>query len=393
MALSPARKRYLYAALAVLGIGVIVMELRPEPVPVEVTIIGRGPLLVTVDEDGETRAHDRYIISAPVAGRTARIELHEGDAVRRGQAVARLWPVPLSARERQEQLARIDSARALVRAAEERVRHAEADHAQARRDRERIEGLLHDGMVSPQDAEEARLVETTSDNEAQAVRFQAQAAQADLESTRAALLALDGARGGVPAVISLRSPVDGKVLRIPDKSERVVEAGAPLAMVGDPTQLEVVVDLLSTEAMKVKPGMPMLLQGWGGDRELHARVRLVEPLAFTKVSALGVEEQRVNVIADFVDPPGSLGDAFRVEARVVLWSGEDVLRVPASALFRHGEGWSVFVVEGGRARRRDVVPAHRGALEVEIVKGLRAGEQVIRHPSNDVDDGRRVRPQ
>jgi HlyD family secretion protein len=388
----PVRRRWFYAALAILGVAAVLMVLRPEPVPVEVTMVGRGPLLVTVDEDGETRAHDRYVIGAPVAARVERIELHEGDAVRRGQPVARLWPVPLSARERQEHLARIESARTLVRAGDERVRHAATDHAQARRERERIEGLLRDGLVSPQEAEQARVAESTSDNEARAARFQAQSAQADLQAARAALLALDGARGGAPAAISLRSPVDGKVLRIPDKSDRVVPAGAPLVVVGDPAQLEVVLDLLSAEAVKVKPGMPVLLEGWGGDSVLRARVRLVEPLGFTKVSALGVEEQRVNVIADFVDPPGSLGDAFRVEARVVLWSGEDVLKVPVSALFRHGMGWSLFVVENGRARRRDVEPSHRGTLEVEITRGVRPGDQVIRHPSNDVEDGRRVLP-
>ena len=390
---SPIRRRWLYTAIAILGIAAAVVALRPDPVPVEITTVGRGPLLVTVDEDGETRAHDRYTIGAPVAARVDRIDLHEGDDVRRGQPVARLWPAPLSARERQEQLARIESARALVRAADERERHAEADHAQARRERERIEALLRDGLASSQEAERARVAESTSAYEAQAGRFQAQAAQADLQAARAALLALDGARGDAPAAISLISPVDGKVLRIPDKSDRVVPAGAPLVVVGDPRQMEVVLDLLSAEAVKVKPGMPVLLEGWGGDSVLRARVRLVEPLAFTKVSALGVEEQRVNVIADFDDAPGALGDAFRIEARVVLWSGEDVLKVPASALFRHEGQWSLFVVEHGRARRRQVEPGHRGQLEVEILRGVLAGDQVIRHPSNDVEDGRRVRPQ
>jgi HlyD family secretion protein len=181
------------------------------------------------------------------------------------------------------------------------------------------------------------------------------------------------------------------VLRIPDKSERVVASGAPLVVVGDPSQLEVVIDLLSTEAVKVKPGMPVLLEAWGGEHPLQARVRVVEPLAFTKVSALGVEEQRVNVIADFVDPPGPLGDAYRVEARVVLWIGDDVLKVPVSAVFRRGDNWCVFVVEGRRARRRDVELGHRGQLEVEILAGVKAGERVVRHPSNEVEDGRRVR--
>ena len=381
----------LYTALGAAAIGAIVWGFVPGPVPVEVTTVQRGPLQVTADEDAETRAHDRYAVSAPVAGRISRIELHEGDAVRPGQVVAQLWPVPLSAREREEQLARIAAAEALVREAEERVRHAATDYEQAKRDRQRADRLVRDGLIAPQIAEQSQVTESTSANELEAARFRARSTQADAEAARAALLALDVVRGGAPAVIPVHSPIAGQVLRIPDKSERVVAPGAPLLIVGDPHRLEVVIDLLSTEAVKVKAGMPVLLEGWGGERPLRARVRLVEPLAFTKVSALGVEEQRVNVIADFVDAPGTLGDAFRVDARVVLWSAENVVKVPVSALFRRGDMWNVFVVEGGRARRREVEIGHRGALEVEIVKGVNTGEQVISHPSNDLEEGRRVR--
>ena len=383
-------RKLLYAAVGAAALGAIVWGFVPGPVSVEITVAGRGPLLVTSDEDAETRAQDRYVVSAPVAGRISRIELHEGDAVRPGQVVAQLWPVPLSAREREEQLARIAAADALALEAEERVRHAATDYEQAKRERQRVDRLVQGGLIAPQNGEQSQVAEATSANELEAARFRVRSAQADARAARAALLALDTARGA-PVVIPVRSPVEGKVLRIPDKSERVVVPGAPLLIVGDPRRLEVVIDMLSTEAVKVKAGMPVLLEGWGGERPLRARVRVVEPLAFTKVSALGVEEQRVNVIADFVDPPGVLGDAFRVEARVVLWSGEDALKVPVSALFRRGETWNVFLVEGGRARRREVEIGHRGTLEVEIVKGLNAAEQVIRHPSNDIDDGRRVR--
>ena len=390
MRLSGLARRLLYAALGAASIGAIVWGFVPSPVPIEVTAVQRGQLQVTSDEDAETRAHDRYVVSAPVAGRISRIELHEGDAVRRSQVVVQLWPIPLSAREREEQLARIAAADALVLEAEERVRHAAADYEQAKRDRQRVDRLVQGGLIAPQVGEQSQVAETTSASELEAARFRARSARADAQAARAALLAVDGARGA-PVMIPVRSPVEGTVLRIPDKSERVVAASAPLLTIGDPSRLEVVIDLLSNEAVKVKAGMPVLLEGWGGERPLRARVRIVEPLAFTKVSALGVEEQRVNVIADFVDPPGALGDAFRVEARVVLWSGENVLKVPVSALFRRGENWSVFVVEGGRARWREVEIGHRGALDVEIAKGLNAGEQVIRHPSNDIDEGRRVR--
>jgi HlyD family secretion protein len=180
------------------------------------------------------------------------------------------------------------------------------------------------------------------------------------------------------------------VLRIAEKSERVVAAGTPIIVLGDPNKLEVVVDLLSTDAVKVKPGMMVLLQGWGGEGDLRARVRTVESSAFTKVSALGIEEQRVNIVADFLDPPGALGDGYRVEARIIIWESEDALKVPSSALFRQGDGWGVFVIEGDRARTRGVEIGHRSQFEVEILGGVVEGEQVILHPANQIADGARV---
>ena len=383
-------KKPLYAVLGTAAMGAVALMLAPAPVAVEVTRVGAGPLQVTVDEDGETRARDRFVLSAPVAGRVARIELREGDRVARDQAVAELWPLPLSAREREEQLARIVAAEALLREASERMRHAQSDHEQARREWLRMEKLVAGELVSRQDAEQARVAETTSANELEAARFRMRSAEADLSAARAALLALDSARAG-SARIPVRSPVAGKVLRLSEKSERVVAAGAPLIIIGDPAHLEIVIDLLSTDAVKVKPGMPVMLEGWGGDKPLRAQVRVVEPYGFTKVSALGVEEQRVNVIADFVDPPGTLGDGYRVEAKIIIWRADSVLKVPVSALFRKGDAWAVFVVDGGRAKQREVRIGQRGELEAEVLQGLKEGETVIRHPSNDISDGARIR--
>ena len=366
----------------------------PDPVAVEATTVQRGPLQVTVDEDGETRARDRYVVSAPVAGRVSRIELHEGDAVR-----ARPGRRSDSGRFRYRRASARSSSRASQRLKRWCARRRNAsgtpqtDYEQAKRERLRIDAAWCARASCRRRVREQAQV--TGNHQRQRAAGGALPRALRLRRTHRRperrCWRCDGERGAAPAAIPVRSPVEGKVLRIPDKSERVVTPGAPLLVVGDPSQLEVVIDLLSTEAVKVKPGMPVLLEGWGGDRPLQARVRVVEPLAFTKVSALGVEEQRVNVIADFVDPPGPLGDAYRVEARVVLWSGDDVLKVPVSALFRRGENWNVFVIDGARARRREVEIGHRGALEVEIAKGLSAGEQVVRHPSNDVADGRRVR--
>ncbi len=387
--MKPGMKKILYAAVALAALAGIGLLFVPSPVAVDVAMVERGPLMVTVDEDGETRARDRFEISAPVAGRVSRIQLLEGDPVDENQVVAELWPLPLSARERTEQLARIASAEAMSREAQEQVRRARAEHAQATRELARVDSLVKDGFVSPQAAEQARVNATTSANALEAARFRARAASAELRAAKAALLAVE-ARPGEAAAVKLRSPVSGRVLRIRDRSERVVAAGAPLMVLGDPKALEIVIDVLSSEAVRIRPGMAVLLEGWGGDEPLRAQVRLIEPYAFTKVSALGVEEQRVNVIADFVDPPGPLGDAYRVEARVILWQADDVLKVPVSALFRHADDWAVFVIADGRARLRAVRLGRRATLQAEVSSGLQAGEPVIVHPPRDIGDGARV---
>lgn len=385
------KKSHIISILLTLVIaGLFVIALLPSPVRVEVARAGRGPLRVTVDEDGEARAHDRFIIAAPVAGRLVRVELHDGDKVSRGEVVASINPLPLDEREREEVIARVQAAESLKREADERVAHARADYEQARRERERAERLARDGLVSTQSLEQARNTEATSGNEVEAAKYNAEAAASQVKVARAGLVAVEAERDNRTRVVKLVSPVSGRVLRVIEKSERVVTAGTPLIAVGDPGNLEVVVDLLSTNAVKVKAGMPVLLEGWGGEQEIRGRVRVVEASAFTKVSALGIEEQRVNIIADFVDPPGPLGDGYRLEARVIIWEGEKVLKVPLSALFGHADGWSVFIVEDGRARRRDVEMGHRSQFEAEIVRGLEEGMAVILHPSNQIEDGAAV---
>lgn len=370
--------------------GMVVTALLPSSIKVEAARATRGPLRVTIDEEGEARAHDRFVIAAPVAGRLVRVELHDGDAVKAGQVVAVIEPSPLDPREREEVVARVQSAEALKREADERVGHAQADYDQARRERERAERLARDGLVSTQSFEQAKNAETTSANELAAARFKAQAAASDVKVARAGLIAIDAERKDAARLVSLRSPAGGRVLRVIEKSERVVAVGTPVIVLGDPNKLEIVVDVLSTDAVKVKPGAIVLLDDWGEEASLRARVRTVEYSAFTKVSALGIEEQRVNIVADFVDPPGRLGDGYRVEARIIIWESKDALKVPSSALFRHGEGWSVFVIEEGRARRREVETGHRSQFEVEILRGVEEGEQIILHPPNQITDGAAV---
>ena len=383
-------RRILYGIAALALVALVVVVLLPDAIPVELARVENGALRVTVDDQGETRSHDRFVVVAPVAGRLTRIALHDGDAVVEGQVIAQIAPLPMSAREREEQTARVAAAAAAQREAEQRARHAEEDLAQAKRERQRVEKLVADGFVTKQAAEQARNMEVTSANEAQAARFRARAAAAELKVARSGLLGAQAESAQSGVLVKIRAPVAGRVLRIPDPSERVVAAGTTLLTLGDLRGLEVVIELLSSEAMKVQAGMPVLLEGWGGSDPLRARVRLVEPYAFTKVSALGIEEKRVNVIAEFVDPPGALGDGFRVTARIVTWSAENALKVPASALFRCDQAWCAFVFENHRAKRRSVEIGHRNALEAEVLRGLNAGDLVIRHPGNQIKEGSRV---
>ncbi|HPA90406.1 MAG TPA: efflux RND transporter periplasmic adaptor subunit [Quisquiliibacterium sp.] len=378
-------KRVLLAVVAIALVALLVVLWMPSPVEVDAADVQAGPMRVTVDDQGETRSHDRFVLSAPVAGRLARIALHDGDAVTGGQVVAEIAPLPLSTREREEIVARVAAADALQREAEQRVRHADEDLAQAQRELERTRRLVAEKFVAPQAAERAQNLERTAASEAEAARQRARAAAADVQAARAGLAAT---RAG--GLVQVRAPTAGRILRVHDASERVVAAGTPLMVVGDLAHLEVVVELLSSDAVKVAAGMPVLIDGWGGDRALRATVRRVEPYAVTKVSALGIEEKRVNVVADFVDPPGAIGDGYRITARIVVWQAEQVLKVPVSALFRCAEAWCVFVVDGGRARRRTVEIGQRNLTEAEVRAGLEAGMRVIRYPSNAVEEGVRV---
>ena len=269
-------RRMLWSVLIIGLLALLSAAFRPAPLPVDTARAERGPLRVTIDEDGEVRVHDRYVVAALVTGRLTRPDLYEGDTVVQGDVVARLAPAPLSEREREEQTARVVAAEALQREAEERMRHARADFEQARRERQRIENLVNKGFISPQAAEQARIAEITAKNDLEAAGFRVESANADVRTARAALLVT-----ATSPLIDVRAPVSGRVLRIIEKSERIVAAGAPLLTIGDPSKIEIVIDVLTTDAVKVRPGMKMLLENWGGGRTLEAKVRLVEPSAFT----------------------------------------------------------------------------------------------------------------
>lgn len=378
-------RKWLLLAAPLAGLALLLLALRPSPLPVETGRATIGPLQVSLQAQGETRSHDRYVITAPVHGRLIRIDLHEGDHVRQGQTLAQLAPSPLGEREKIEQQARIAAAEALEQAAEQQLQHAAAEQQQAERELVRNQKLAQQGFVSAQNLERLKTQATLAAKAVETARYQVRATAADARGARAALLPLPGGR-----LLDINAPASGHILQINDKSERVVTAGTPLLTLGNLGQLEIVIDMLSTDAVGVKPGMPVTLDGWGGTTPLRARVRVVEPAAFTKISALGVEEKRTHVIADFIEPPAGLGDGFRVNARVVTWQADKVLKVPTSALFRCDGQWCVFSVEQQRARLRHVTPGQRTPLESQITRGLKTGDTIIIYPGNELQDGMRI---
>ena len=383
---------------ALLGIvvvaGMLALALWPETVNVDTATVTRGPLVVTVDEEGRTRVRDRFIVSAPVSGRVLRIELEPGDRVERRQTVARLdaGAAPLlDPRTRQEATAAVEAARAAFGAARAAEQRARAALAQAEREFERAERLFAAGVVPAQErdtrADEARLARESANT----AEFAAKEAAADLVRAEARLAPTTSRVAG--SVVTVQAPVSGVVLRRLRESEAIVPAGEPLVEIGDPSDLEIVSDLLSSDAVQIREGARVMIEQWGRDDALEGAVRRIEPAAFTKVSALGVEEQRVNVVVDLVDSDGEdplLGDAYRVDVRIVVWEAGDVLKVPTAALFRRGEGWATYVIRDGRARVEPVTIGRRTGREAEVVAGLAEGAQVVVHPPDALSDGARV---
>jgi len=385
--------RRLLLSTVVIG-SLIAIALWPSAVTVDLASVSRGPLVVTIDEEGRTRVRDRFVVAAPVTGRVLRIELEPGDRVARGDVVARLQPESpplLDARMRAEANAAVDSTQASLGHARAEEQRARAALAQAQRDLARTRRLTAAGVTTKQDLEAREADALVAEEAVNAAAFAVRAASAEVERAQARVGTSVSARGGGAVVV--KSPADGVVLQRLRESESVVPAGEPLIEIGDPAQIEIVTDLLSTDAVRVRPGARAMIEQWGGETALAATVRRIEPAGFTKVSALGVEEQRVNVVLDFVDEgedSASLGDAYRVETRIVLWEAPKVLKVPTNALFRDNTQWAVYVVSGGRARRTIVEIGHQTAQEAEVLDGLTEGARVIVHPGDLVRDGARI---
>jgi HlyD family secretion protein len=399
------KRKLTWAAGGALLLLLLAWAFSPRPEPADIAVVKRAPLRVTLDEEGETRVRDRFVVSAPLAGRVLRIELEPGDRVEADRTVLAIFqpqtPTLLDARSRAEAEAGIQAARASSERARADRDRARAELQFARTDVERIRRLAREQIVSEEELEAAELEARRRTEALEAAEFAVQTARYQLEVARARLIegspptGNPGGERGIESPISLRSPVDGVVLRRMRESEAIVPAGEPLLEVGEPQDLEIVADFLSADAVRIRPGSRVLVEDWGGDEALAGRVRRVEPSGFMKISALGVEEQRVNVVIDFVDPPEArrgLADGFRVELRVVLWEGEDVLQVPTGSLFRNDEDWAVFAVEDGRARLRKIEIGRQGGLVAEVVSGLEEGDRVILHPGDSVTDGLRVKP-
>lgn len=377
------------AIVLVLG-GVLAWAFRPAAVPADFARVERGSLQITVQEEGRTRVRDRYVVSAPLPGRMQRIELEPGDPVVGGKTIiAQFLPIDptlIDARTRAELEARVRAAESALGGARSERERIQGDLSFAQSELKRSRDLITQRVIAPRELEAAERSAQSLERGLQSAEFAVKTAEYQLQVARASLLQPRGSRS---AAIPLRSPIDGVVLRRLQESEAVVATGTPLVEVGDLSNLEIVSDLLSSAAVKVRAGQLVLVEQWGGDHALSGHVRRIEPSGFTKISALGVEEQRVNVIVDFDEKP-ALGDGYRVELRIIVAERTAVMKVPASSLFRVGADWAVYKIEAGRARRQIVEVGQQNGLEAEILRGLAVGEQVVVYPSDAIAEGVKV---
>ncbi len=382
------RRQFVLLGIALLTMAVLWVVFRPKLVPVQTASIERGPLQEIVDEEGKTRMHDHFVVAATVQGQLRRVDLHAGDRVKVGQTLGWIDPAPIDPRQKAVLEAQLNSARAAKQQAEALAARAKVDSAQAEQDVSRGRELYKHGIISKETLDKQTTTHLAMQQQLQAAVSGAESAAFEVEKAKAALLLYQDGTSNLPT--PMLSPVDGRVLRVMEQSERVVVPGTPILEIGYTPRLEVVADFLTRDAVRIKPGMPAEIIDWGGDKPLPARVRLTEPGGFTKVSALGVEEQRVNVICDFAESADDLEDGYHVEVRVILWEGQSVLRVPSSAVFRSSGDWAVFIVQSGRAVQRIVHVGHRGETDWEVLEGLEPGDHVIVHPSSEVDNGVKV---
>jgi HlyD family secretion protein len=393
---NPLKQHPVIAIIAVLIAGLLLWGFWPQPVLVETVAVTRAPMNVTIEEEGRTRVIDRYIISAPVDGVACRVKLDVGDSVEQGQVLLGITPLEsqvLDPRSRAQAKSQVAAAEAALSAAKEQARAASAAAKLAQTELKRLRSLVEKDVISRESFDRAVTEAQTTSAAKRSADFNVEVAQYELEAAQTVLDYTVGSAGEPAERVPVKSPISGKILKLVRECEGPVRTGEALLEVGDPSALEVEVDVLSADAVKITPGMRVLFDRWGGDQPLQGVVRNIEPVGFTKFSALGVEEQRVLVISDFTSPSEQwqrLGDGYRVEASFILWQQDDVLQIPASSLFRYQDGWAVFAVEGKRASQRVVKVGQRNGLIAQILQGVDVGEQVINHPSDDVEDGVRI---
>ncbi|MCA8937956.1 MAG: HlyD family efflux transporter periplasmic adaptor subunit [Planctomycetes bacterium] len=387
-------KRGALILIGVLIVGGIVYGFMPKPIASEFARASRGDIRVTIDEEGFTRVKDRFTVRAPLPGNIERINLKPGDDVEAGSLIATLTPsepMLLDARTKAQHTANVKAAQAGVSQAEANRERAQAELDLAVKEHKRLEGLLKGSHVSQEAVDAAATKELAAQAALNSAKFGEQAAAFQLVMAESALIERN--EGAKLQAMEIRSPVSGQVLRVYRDSEGPVQTGEMLVEIGDPRSLEIVVDLLSSDAVRVKPDMKVSIERWGGEDALAGHVRRVEPSGFTKVSSLGVEEQRVNVIIDFDGNPevwSKLGDQYRVESRVIIRERKGVVKVPIGALFNVPEGSALFVVTGGKAEQRVVETGERNGLEAEVLGALNEGDTVIVHPSDEIKNGTSV---
>lgn len=381
-------------ALALLAL--IMWGLWPKPVVVETGVVANSPLTVRVSEEGKTRVRNRYIVAAPVAGNMRRVPLKPGDTVEAGKTIlTNIEPIAtplLDPRARVQAEAVVSMHEASRKRAEESLTAARAALTLAEDDRDRMRSVKRDGSVSESDRDRMETEAAIKAAEVRAAEFAMQVIDYELAQASAVLERPEIITAG--NLVEVKSPVSGRVLKVMQESETVVTPGMAILEIGDPHDIEIEAEILSRDAVAIQPGDSVEIDQWGGDAPLKGRVRRVEPAAFTKISALGVEEQRVIVLSDLIDPPEAaraLGDRYRVEVRVAVWHADKVLAVPAGALFREGNAWKTYIHQNGRARLVTVQAGHSDGRFTEVLSGLSAGDKVLMHPPDAVGDGSRIR--
>ncbi|MGV8080575.1 MAG: efflux RND transporter periplasmic adaptor subunit [Syntrophales bacterium] len=390
------RRIFVITVIALAAAGTIYGFL-PKAVEVELAAARKDTLQVTIEEEGRTRLKDRFTVSAPVPGFLRRIDLNVGDAIRKGQAVAQLEPLrspALDPRSHGEAKAAVAAAESSLKAAQEREQAARADADYAGQRHERMKSLFQRGTIARDTLDQAEADARRAGANLSSATAAVGVSRSDLERARTAGQDYSAGRPGGRGVVSAVSPVSGRVFRIYRESEGAVQQGEPLLDLGNQADLEVRVEVLSSDAVQLRKGMRVEFKRWGGEQPLLGTIRIVEPAGFTKISSLGVEEQRTLVLVDITSPPEqwqALGDGFRLDTTFIVWEGKDILQVPASALFRSGQDWAVFVADSGRAVKRIVQVGKRSGLAAEILSGLKEGEKVIARPDDTVKEGGKVK--